>query len=205
MNGYAIPKATLGRLPQYLKYLRNLPPEQHSTISATAIAKGLSLGEVQVRKDLASVSGSGKPKIGYVTADLIQNIEACLGTGHYTSAILIGAGKLGRALLDYNGFEEYGVKIVAAFDCDEKKTNLLNSIPVLPLTQLEEFCLSQQIRLGIITADKEAAQDLCNRMVSCGIKGIWSFAPCKLSVPEHISLHSENLALSLAHLNQQLG
>ena len=65
MNGYSIPKATLGRLPQYLQYLKSLPESSRNTISATAIAKGLSLGDVQVRKDLAAVSGAGKPKIGY--------------------------------------------------------------------------------------------------------------------------------------------
>ena len=74
MNGYSIPKATLGRLPQYLQYLKNLPQDKGATISATAIAKGLSLGEVQVRKDLAVVSGAGKPKVGYERTKLIDDI-----------------------------------------------------------------------------------------------------------------------------------
>ena len=110
MNGAPITKATLGRLPRYLQYLKTLPQVNHSTISATAIARGLSLGEVQVRKDLASVSGSGKPKIGYVTHDLIRNLESHLGCEKLTSAVLVGAGKLGCALLEHDGFEEYGVR-----------------------------------------------------------------------------------------------
>ena len=117
MNGYSIHKATLGRLPQYLQYLKSLPESYGSTISATAIAKGLSLGDVQVRKDLAAVSGAGKPKIGYEKAKLIGDLERHLGYESLTNAVLVGAGKLGKALLDYNGFDEFGVQIVAAFDC----------------------------------------------------------------------------------------
>ena len=103
MNGYSISKATLGRLPQYLQYLNDLPLCDGGTISATAIAKGLSLGEVQVRKDLAAVSGAGKPKIGYNITELIGDIERHLGSHELTNAVLVGAGKLGKALLDYGG------------------------------------------------------------------------------------------------------
>ena len=113
MNGYSVPKATFGRLPLYLQYLKSLPKVKGATISATAIAKGLSLGDVQVRKDLAVVSGAGKPKIGYMQETLIADLERHLGYERLTSAVLVGAGKLGRALLDYEGFEAFGVKIVA--------------------------------------------------------------------------------------------
>ena len=120
MNGCTIPKATLGRLPGYLQYLRGLAETKRKNISATAIAKGLALGDVQVRKDLAAVSGAGKPKIGYETDQLILDIERHLGHDNLTNAVLVGAGKLGRALLDYDGFESFGVKIVAGFDCNDQ-------------------------------------------------------------------------------------
>ena len=119
MNGCSISKATLGRLPGYLQYLKSLPEARGATISATVIAKELSLGDVQVRKDLAAVSGAGKPKVGYVRAKLIRDIECHLGNERVTHAVLVGAGKLGRALLDYDGFEEFGVRIVAGFDNNE--------------------------------------------------------------------------------------
>ena len=126
MEKSLISKATLGRIPGYLSMLRELPPEQHPYISATAIAKALSLGEVQVRKDLASVSGAGKPKLGYVTGELIEKLESCLGYNHLTSAVLVGAGKLGRALLQYDEFQKYGVKITAAFDWKTRGKSLLH-------------------------------------------------------------------------------
>ena len=110
-----ISRATLKRLPTYLAYLKGMPESSGVNISATALAAGLHMGEVQVRKDLALVSSGGRPKIGYNRAALIADIEQFLGYGNTNDAVLIGAGKLGRALLGYSGFAEYGLNIVAAF------------------------------------------------------------------------------------------
>ena len=205
MNGYSIPKATLGRLPGYLQYLKSLPDAKGATISATAIAKGLSLGDVQVRKDLAAVSGAGKPKIGYERDKLIRDIERHLGYDRLTSAVLVGAGKLGRALLDYDGFEEFGVKIVAGFDCNEKAIQLSkNTKEILPIKDITAYCKEHNVKLGIITVGQGSAQDVCDMLVSSGIEAIWNFAPCTLKVPSSVLLKQENLALSLAYLNNQI-
>ena len=204
MDKCTISKATLGRLPSYLEFLRNLPPDKVPYISATAIAKHLGLGEVQVRKDLAAVSGAGKPKLGYVTAELVEKFEDFLGCNQLTSAVLVGAGKLGRALLQYDEFEKYGVKISAAFDSNERAISLGSKTEILPINQFEYFCKTQNIKLGIITVGEGSAQAVCDQMVKSGITAIWNFAPCKLNVPAGILLQNENLALSLAHLNNQL-
>lgn len=202
MNGYSIPKATLGRLPQYLEYLRSLP-EIRRTISATAIAKALSLGDVQVRKDLAVVSGAGKPKIGYETDKLITDIESHLGCERLTNAVLVGAGKLGRALLDYDGFEDFGVKIVAGFDCNETVLTK-GTKDILPIRDIEVYCREHDVKLGIITVGQGSAQDVCDKLVESGIEAIWNFAPVTLKVPNGVLLKQENLALSLAYLNNQI-
>ena len=202
MNGYSIPKATLGRLPQYLEYLKGLP-ETRRTISATAIAGALSLGDVQVRKDLASVSGAGKPRIGYETDILISDIESHLGYERLTNAVLVGAGKLGRALLDYDGFEDFGVRIVAGFDCNE--TVIKNGLKeILPIRDLRAYCQKQNVRLGIITVGEGSAQEVCDKLVESGIEALWNFAPVTLKVPSGVILRQENLALSLAYLNNQI-
>ena len=204
--GCSIPKATLGRLPKYLAYLKSLPQVKGTTISATAIARGLSLGDVQVRKDLAAVSGAGKPKGGYEMAKLITDIGSHLGHESFTGAVLVGAGKLGRALLDYDGFEEFGVKIIAGFDCNERAISIGGSTKaILPIKALDSYCAEHNVRLGIITVGKGSAQDVCDRLVECGIEAIWNFAPCQLSVPPGVILKQENLALSLAYLNNKLG
>lgn len=102
-----ISRATLGRAPAYLKFLRGIE-DSTANISATTIAKELELGEVQVRKDLRALCGSGKPKTGYKVGELTASLASCLSEKD-GGTVIIGAGKLGRALLDYAGFADYGL------------------------------------------------------------------------------------------------
>ncbi len=203
MEKCSVSKATLGRLPCYLQYLRAILKNNDEYVSATTIAKSLSLGEVQVRKDLNSISGAGRPKIGYAVKDLIESIENTLGYSNLAKAIIVGAGKLGQALLNFEGFEEYGVEISAAFDLVAKKKDELHR-EVYPMSQFESFCKNNNIKIGVITACENAAQEVCDRMVENNIKAIWNFTPARLSVPEDVLVKQENLALSIAHLNNQL-
>ena len=205
MKANQISRATLGRLPLYLNNLKQIESSGTTSISATTIAKALSLGEVQVRKDLASVSGAGKPKVGYESSDLIKRLEDTLGSNSITSAVLVGAGKLGRALLDYNGFEEFGIKIIAAFDSNDEVIRFSKtSKDILPISTLSEYCIANNVKLGIITVGPVSAQQVCDMMEQSGIKAIWNFAPCNLEVSDGILVKNENLALSLAHLSNQL-
>lgn len=204
MEKLLVSKAALGRLPIYLVFLKELPLGRVPYISATTIAKELKLGEVLVRKDLAAVSGAGKPRLGYVTEELIKKLEEYLGCNRLRFAVLVGAGKLGKALLQYEGFEQYGIRICAAFDLNQEVINLGSKVEILPMNQFERFCQQQSIKLGIITVGEESAQAVCDQMVKSGITAIWNFAPCKLHVPAGILLQNENLALSLAYLNNQL-
>ncbi len=199
-----ISKATLGRIPKYLELLKQLPEEEYTYISATNIAQRLSLGEVQVRKDLAAISGAGKPKIGYLTRELIANLENCLGADNCTLAVLVGAGKLGKALLDYDEFEKFGIRIAAAFDSNDQAISVSGKVRIQPIHEFEAFCRDHNIQLGIITVGAGSAQVVCDKMISCGITAIWNFAPCKLNVPQNVILENENLALSLAFLNNQI-
>lgn len=198
-------RATLGRLPAYLQYLKSLDISENENISATVIAKALGLGEVQVRKDLNSVSGAGRPKLGYKTNSLIKRLEDVLGRKSVTKAVIVGAGKLGTALFEYNGFSNYGLEVVAAFDNNPKIIGeSISGKNILDLTQLEQYCSAEDVKIGIITVPADAAQGICDRMTNCGITAIWNFAPCQLNVPEGITLQCENLALSLAHLKSQM-
>ena len=203
MDVGSIPKATLGRIPIYIEYLRTLPDEEVN-VSATKIARGLSLGEVQVRKGLAVISGAGRPRVGYERNKLIRDLEAHLGTEGITAAVLVGVGKLGRALLDHGGFEEFGVRIVAGFDCNESVIKISKSRSVLPIKDIESFVFENDVKIGIITVGQGSAQEVADRLVAAGIRAIWNFAPCQLTVPDGIILKQENLALSLAHLNSLL-
>ena len=204
-----ISRATLKRLPTYLSYLKALPSEASANISATALAAGLHMGEVQVRKDLALVSDGGRPKIGYNREHLIADIESFLGYGNSNDAVLIGAGKLGRALLGYGGFAEYGLNIVAAFDANDTLIGTTNGgKPIMHLSRLGEVCQRYKIKIGIITVPAEYAQGVCDLLIENGILAIWNFAPKHLNVPDGILVQNENMAASLAllckHLNERM-
>lgn len=201
----SIMKATLGRLPSYLNFLQSDAMKDRDTVSATIIAKALELGEVQVRKDLSAVSGKGKPKIGYAKEDLIARLKEVLGVNSRSRAVIVGAGKLGKALLDYGKFVEFGIEIVAGFDSDVNATNgNIHGKRVYHISELEKFVKDNGVQVGIITVPKSAAQGVCDKMVKSGIRAIWNFAPQALTVPDTVLLQQENLALSLAFLNLQL-
>ena len=201
MQHKELSKAVLKRLPSYLSYLKSLPEDSFPYISATSIAAALNMGEVQVRKDLAVVSNAGKPKVGYPRADLIENISRYLCYDNTTDAILVGAGKLGQALLGYSGFAAYGLNILAAFDAKPAKS-LGKSI--LPMEDMEAYCRDHNVHMGIITVPAEFAQEVCDRMIQCGIKAIWNFAPVHLDVPASTLVQNENMATSLAVLSMHL-
>ncbi len=200
-----ISKSVLKRLPGYLTYLKNMPEDSPAHISATALANALGMGEVQVRKDLALVSDGGRPKIGYLREGLIDDIEQFLGYDNTTDAVLVGAGKLGCALLGYQGFDEYGLNILAAFDADENKTGMDESgKPIYTLDKLPLFCKTHKVLMGIITVPSVHAQDVCDMMIANGIKAVWNFAPAHLEVPENILVQTQNMASSLAVLSMHL-
>ena len=200
-----ISKAVLKRLPVYLSYLKSLSEDGPENISATTLAAALDMGEVQVRKDLAMVSDGGRPKVGYQRIGLIADIEQFLGYDNTNNAVLIGAGKLGRALMGYTGFSEYGLNIVAAFDAAiTEPTTDDSGKPILPMRELKRLCDERKILIGIITVPREHAQEVCDELISYGIKAIWSFAPGHLDVPSGILVQYENMAASLAVLSKHL-
>lgn len=204
MERKEISKSVLKRLPIYLSYLKSLPQGSAEYISATTLANALGMGEVQVRKDLAMVSDGGRPKIGYHRESLMEDISQFLGYDNTTDAILVGAGKLGQALLGYGGFEEYGLNIVAGFDAEPKAVKTVDGKPILPMEELESFCYANKILMGIITVPADQAQQVCDKLIACGIKAVWTFAPVHLDVPPHILVQNENMATSLALLSMHL-
>lgn len=204
MKQTEVSRATIGRLPGYLKYLKEASHDSEN-ISATMLARRLGLGEVQVRKDLGAVSGAGRPKTGYNIRELIAVLEGYLGMNRAGCVVLVGAGKLGRALLDYTGFLDYGLEIAAAFDTAVAEPQRSHSgKPIYPMEQFDGFCRAHAVRIGVIAVPASQAQPVCDRLVKNGAQGIWCFAPCTLTVPENIPVQYENMGLSLAYLNQKI-
>ena len=205
MPGRSVSKQTLSRLPAYLHYLQSLPEEAGRYISATAVAEALGLNDVVVRKDLASVSSRGRPKVGYVRLELIRELECFLGYDNTQDAILVGAGKLGQALLSYSGFPQYGLNILAGFDSDPAlvETEVAGK-RILPMEKLPGLCRRVGVHIGIITVPGEHAQKVCDQLIDSGILAVWNFANAHLNVPEGILVQNENMAVSLALLSNHL-
>ena len=178
METVKISKKLLKRLPIYLAHLKSLP--ENTNVSATSIAKALELGDVQVRKDLAKVSEAGRRRTGRSREQLIRDIEEYLDFASETGTIIVGAGKLGRALLDYTGFEDSGLNVMAGFDILPCAECSENGKPIYPMSRLESFCRHYDVHIAVITVPSEKAQSVCDSLVACGITAIWNFAPIHL-------------------------
>lgn len=203
--GRTVPEPTLKRLPLYHRFLKERQAAGHATVSCTDIGLDLDLDPTQVRKDLEAVGAAGRPRIGYVLADLAAGLERFLGWDNVHDAFLVGAGSMGSALLGYRKFEQCGLKIVTAFDSDPGKAGTkIHGKHVLPLGKLPNLAQRMHILIGIITVPAAGAQAVANLMVEGGIRAIWNFAPARLHVPEHVIVHNEDLYCSLAALSQKL-
>lgn len=201
-----ISTATMQRIPGYFRYLKDRRQEGQEYITTVAIGEKMKISAILVKHDLSFVTSlQGRPKVGFKVADLISDIERILGYDNITNAVLAGAGQLGRTLLSYDGFENYGLNIIAAFD---NNPDLIGTAEknkmILDIEKLPEFVKGKKISLGIITVPRAFAQNVCDIMVDAGIKAIWNFAPAHLTVPENIVVKSEDMAASLAVLSYQL-
>lgn len=201
MEPNKVSKKLLKRLPLYLDHLRSQDSEN---VSATAMAKALGLGEVQVRKDLAKVSHTGRRRTGRSRQQLIRDIEDYLDLVTETGTIIVGAGKLGQSLLEHTGFEGLGLNIMAGFDILPPEKRPESSKPIYHMNRLENFCKCYDVHIGIIAVPAQSAQSVCDCLIACGIKAIWNFAPVQLDVPEYVAVRNENLAVSLSALRLQL-
>lgn len=199
------PHPTVKRIPAYLAVLKELEEAGQVTVSTTDVARRLSLNPIQVRKDLALTGIAGRPKIGYVTAELIAGIYDFLGWQNTKDAVLVGAGALGTALLGYKGFSGYGLRITAAFDAGKRLIGKnIHGRVVQPMDELESFIKETNVRIGIITVPPEAAQEVAYQFVRAGIRGIWNFSPEKLAVPDQVVVQNEDLSAGLALLSVKL-
>ena len=202
----AITTQALNRMPYYIQQLRVLKAQGNETVSAPKVAELLNLNEVQVRKDFAAVYvAKGKPKTGFPVEELLASMEELLGYHNADDAVIVGTGPLAQAILAHEGFRDYGLKIIAAFQAQTDKEDLeINGIKVLPTDKISNICRRMKIHIGIITVPASQAQTVCDQLVAGGVLAIWNFAPIHLSVPEHILVQNENLAASLAVLSNHL-
>ncbi|MGE4584003.1 MAG: redox-sensing transcriptional repressor Rex [Sphaerochaeta sp.] len=200
-----IPIPTIKRFPSYLRLLKGYHEQGLEMVSATMLAEELGLKPIQVRKDISCTGIEGKPKVGFTVTKLIDAIIHTLGWDNATDAILIGAGHLGSALARYEGFETYGLKIVAAFDIDKQKWgSKLGEVPVFPLDSLKQYIEENHVNIAVLAVPAAQAQEVSELVVECGILAIWNFAPKDLKLPERVVVQRTDLATSFAVLSAKV-
>ncbi len=196
---------TIQRLPSYLRILKMLHAEGREQVSTTTLAALLQLQAIVVRKDLSITGIVGKPRVGYCVVDLIRFIEEYLDWNNTNEAFLIGVGHLGTALMGYSGFEDNGMRIVAAFDTDpEKVGQTIHGKQVLHLDKFADLTRRMHVQIAILTVPANHAQKVADVIISAGIRGIWNFTPAKLEVPEGVVSQQQNIAEGFAVLSTRL-
>lgn len=196
---------TLKRLPLYLRLLRKMKENGDEYASGAVVARELGLDPIVVRKDLAITGAVGRPRLGFQMEEIITAIEEFLGWSNTTDAFLVGVGNLGTALLGYQGFEQHGMRIVAAFDSDPKIVGKkVHGKTILDIKKLSALAKRMHVQIGVITVTASVAQGVADAMIEGGIRGIWNFTPAKLNVPDRVTLQREDLASSLAVLSHRL-
>jgi redox-sensing transcriptional repressor len=199
-----IPNPAVRRLSLYLRQLEAFKKKDRRTISSKQLGESLGLTDAQVRKDLAYFGQFGHPGIGYRVDDLINQVKRILGTDKVWNVLLIGAGNLGRALISYQGFRAKGFQIVAVFDADPAKVGKKQGdFAIRPMSEMAGLIQKYGIRLALLAVPAEAAQELADKLVAAGIRGIMNFAPVNVVVPAHVAINSVDLAVQLEQLSFQ--
>jgi redox-sensing transcriptional repressor len=199
-------KNQLQRYPIYLKYFKQLEEQGVEDVSSPKIAKELGYSEEQIRKDLQAVSDeAGRPKKGRNLHQLIDTLESFLGYRDSTTAVVIGTGHLGGALLNYPNFQEMGLSILAGFDVDPSKIGTtIGGKEIFALDKLPNLLPRLNAHIVIVTVPAQVAQNVVDIAVESGALAVWNFAPTHINVPDNVVIENVNLASSLAVLSHRL-
>lgn len=202
MNLRKISESTVRRLSLYLNFLREMSDAGTGVVSSVDLAGGIGTTAAQVRKDLSNFGSFGKRGQGYVVEDLRASIESIMGLVRPRRVALVGAGKIGSALLGYRDLRTRGFEIIVAFDIDpEKFGRKVFGVPVVPMDQLEERLSADGIEIVILATPPAVAQEVANRVTASGVAGILSFAASKLETDAALAVRWMDVALELEGLS----
>jgi redox-sensing transcriptional repressor len=202
-NNLKIPIRVLERFSQYYHILTDetyVWGKAH--ISSFELANILGIEDTQIRNDFMHLDIKGKPKVGYSIEELKFKLSEILGFRCIKDSVLVGVGYLGKALVNFDGFEEYGLRISFLFDIDKEKINTkVNNKLIYHIEKLPNIVKKNNIKIGIITTPRNEAQKVADLLVNSGIISIWNFAPTTLKVPDNVFVQNENIADSLAFIS----
>jgi len=201
MKKIRVPVESVKRLSLYLRNLNYLAQEGIEIVSSDELAQDIYVSAAQVRKDLSYFGDFGRRGVGYNVQSLISEIKSVLGLDKKWPVALIGVGRLGSALLNYPGFEEFGFQISIAFDTNPKKIGkIYKGVKVEDSSRIEKIIKKEKIKIAIIAVPAPAAQKMVDALIRAGIKAILNFSPRYLSIPENVNIKTVDIAMELGNL-----
>lgn len=180
----AIPLPTIKRMPGYYFRVNKAIQAGEEFISTSQLAEHMHLKAIQVRKDIEYTGVKGRTKLGYPTKELERVIGSIIGLESNQDCVLIGAGSLGRAFLAHEGFEQYGIRFVAAFDI-KKTEDRIAKTPLYLMDSLEKHVKRKNIKTAVLTVSREASIEAATACVEAGIKAIWNFTGARFHQDEY--------------------
>jgi redox-sensing transcriptional repressor len=197
-----IADSTVRRLSLYLRFLEEFENAGLTTVSSEELAARGGTTSAQVRKDLSFFGSFGKRGLGYQVAELTQSMRRILGLERDWRVVIIGVGKIGSALAQYEGFQQRGFRVVGLYDTDPAKIGRETyGLKVRAIESLAEDNRERPVDIAVIAVPASAAQRVVDDVVAAGITGIMSFAPIQLHVPAEVTLNTVNMAMELERLS----
>ena len=197
--------STVRRLSLYLRFLEEFEGQGIATVSSGALASRGGTTSAQVRKDLSFFGSFGKRGLGYPVPELADRLREILGLKRRYQVAMVGAGKIGSALVQYRGFKQRGFDIVAIFDSDPAKIGKQwNGLTIQDIATLEAEFARRPLGMAVLVTPADAAQPVTDRLVALGVKAVLNFAPVQLVVPDDVVVKTVNLALELETLSYAL-
>lgn len=193
MNKNGISSSVIRRLPRYYRFLGELRAEGLERISSRSLSERMGLTASQIRQDLNCFGGFGQQGYGYNIAELQLEIGHIIGLDEPQSAVLIGAGNLGRTVATHINFETKGFRLIGIFDCKAALIGqMLKGTPIRDIADLDEFCRENLPKVAILCIPKDAAQKISEQLIKLGIRGFWNFSHYDLSL-SHPDIIVENM------------
>ncbi len=198
--------AVIKRLPRYFRYLRELIREGKLRISSSELSARMHVTASQIRQDLNCFGGFGQQGYGYNVNYLYAKISELLGVGEGYSAIIVGAGNLGRALARNPMFEKRGVDVIGIFDVDPEVVGReVGSLTVTHMKHLKEFFADNHVDIAVLTLPKDMTRDVVQQLSDLGVRGLWNFTGMEAdTICPDIAVENVHLGDSLMTLCYEL-
>jgi redox-sensing transcriptional repressor len=169
-----------------------------ATVSSETLAQAAGVGPAKLRKDLSHLGSYGTRGVGYDVEFLVYQISRALGLTQHYSVVIVGVGNLGHALAGYAGFGTRGFQVAALVDADRARVGeRIAGVEVRHVDDLEAIIAEHEVSIGVIATPAAAAQDVCDRLVACGVTSVLNFAPVVLAVPEQVDVRKVDLSIEL--------